>query len=481
MKSRLFRKYFATISIVILASYTFLGFILFSLVRNYTINEKKELLSSSIDDIASICEASIREYNSTSNDFIHRQIHMLSQAIDADIFVTNINGRAFICTYDKGKSGNAENDSIQIGDTVPDSILKPAIGGGYSGTTTMNGIYSTPQYVVAKPIVVNNTAYGIVFASASIQGFSSFAFSLLKIFIASAISILSFTFIVVYLLTYRMVKPLHNMSVAAKRMSEGDFSTKVPETRDDEIGDLEVSFNNMSTSLASLESMRRSFVANVSHEFKTPMTTIEGFIDGILDGTIPPENQEKYLKIVSDETKRLSRLVTTLLNLSRIDTGELVLKPSEFDLSDTVCRIILPLEKLIENKHLEIQNIENLTTCNVFADRDLITQVIYNLIDNAIKFSTDGSYINIDVFSEDNKVHFKIRNGGIGISESELPHIFERFYKSDRSRSIDKKGTGLGLYIVKTIINLHKGQITVRSIEGEYCEFEFWIPKNAQD
>ena len=361
-------------------------------------------------------------------------------------------------------------------------FVNKAIDGYLETTSDLNGVYNDKHYVVAVPIKLSDgTPYGIVFAAASTDSITVFTTAMFKIFLGSAIASLCISFIIIYLVTYRLVKPLKQMSVASKRMSEGDFSTRINITSNDEIGSLAASFNNMSQALSSSESMRRSFVANISHDLRTPMTTISGFIDGILDGTIPPELQSKYLAIVSDETKRLSRLVTTMLNLSRLDAGELNLKPFEFDFSEIIVKTILPLEKMIEAKNIEISGLDELKKCNVFADRDLMTQVIYNLTENAIKFTNENGNIDISLKSADNKIYFKIKNTGIGISENELPKIFDRFYKSDKSRSIDKNGTGLGLYIVRTIIDLHKGQLTVRSIEGEYCEFEFWIPKNAND
>jgi signal transduction histidine kinase len=232
----------------------------------------------------------------------------------------------------------------------------------------------------------------------------------------------------------------------------------------------------MAVSLSSEEEARRSFVANVSHELKTPMTTISGFVDGILDGTIPPEKHAHYLQIVSGEVKRLSRLVRSMLDLSRIDSGQLKLHPVSFDFTQAVCASLLSFEQQIEQKQLTVEGLEDCEPQTVCGDFDLLQQVVYNLLENAVKFTNEGGTLSVRLYRETGRTFLSIRNTGEGIPSTELPHIFERFYKSDRSRSLDKSGTGLGLYLVKTIVNLHGGEITVQSVPHEYCEFVFWLP-----
>ena len=225
-----------------------------------------------------------------------------------------------------------------------------------------------------------------------------------------------------------------------------------------------------------METMQRSFIANVSHELKTPMTTIAGFLDGILDGTIPPEKQAQYMQIVSNEVKRLSRLVHSILNLSRIDSGEVKMNTVRFDLTDVVGTVLVSSEQRIEDKGLHITGMEECGKMEMFGDYDLMSQVLYNLLDNAIKFTNEGGDIDIRLHSGEGRIYVKIRNTGAGIPADEMPRIFQKFYKSDRSRSLDKNGMGLGLYIVKSIIRLHGGEVAVRSVEGEFTEFSFWVP-----
>ena len=296
-------------------------------------------------------------------------------------------------------------------------------------------------------------------------------------FLIAAAAAFILAFVVVGLFSYRLVKPLRQMSAAAKSFGDGDFSIRVPVTSNDEIGQLATAFNNMADSLSGSESMNRSFVANVSHELKTPMTTIAGFIDGILDGTIPPERQSHYLHIVSDEVKRLSRLVRTMLNLSRIDNGELKLRPNDFDISETVLSTVLTFEKSIDEKKIDIRGLDTLQPMQVHGDEDLLHQVVYNLVENAVKFTNTEGYISFNVSDSIDRIVVTIENSGSGIQSDELPRVFEKFYKTDKSRSQDKNGMGLGLYLVRTIIKLHGGDISVSSVVNEYTRFSFYIPE----
>jgi len=224
------------------------------------------------------------------------------------------------------------------------------------------------------------------------------------------------------------------------------------------------------------EDSRKSFVANVSHELKTPMTSIGGFIDGMMDGTIPAGQEKKYLGIVSNEVKRLSRMVVSMLNLSKIEAGEIELSPIIYDVTAQVFETLLSFEKTINEKHIDIEGFEEMGSVLMRADKDLVQQVIYNLLDNAVKFTPENGTISVFAENDGETTTVTVRNSGQGISEEEISRIFERFYKVDKSRSYDTKGVGLGLYIVKTIINMHDGEITASSKQGEYTEFSFEIP-----
>lgn len=472
----LFKKYLRITLSIVLASFLLLGIVMLVFVSQYWESEKKNLLKKNADSMARMAQ-SAAYYNEDSGRYeldsnMEVVIRIFSENADADIFITDVNGRRLVGTY---SNSNSESDRI-----VDSSVMRQVLGGGYEGQGTLSGTYRESYYIVGEPIMINEIPVGAVFVTSSIHAVSSYRLEVLRMFLLAAIAAFMVTFCVVWVFSYQLVKPLRQMSAAAKSFGEGDFSIRVPVTSDDEIGELATAFNNMAASLASGENMRRNFIANVSHELKTPMTTIAGFIDGILDGTIPPEREAHYLRTVSQEVKRLSRLVRTMLDLSRIDSGELHLRPARFDLTNTILVAILSFEKPIEEKKLEIRGLEHAESLFVDGDPDMLHQVVYNLFENAVKFTNPGGYIEIQVEDGADRTTVSIRNSGHGIEPDEIRMIFDRFYKTDKSRSQDKNGMGLGLYIVKTIIHLHGGEITVSSIVDQYTQFTFWIPKRPE-
>ncbi|MDY6015997.1 MAG: HAMP domain-containing sensor histidine kinase [Oscillospiraceae bacterium] len=491
--SGLFRKYFLVTISIILASFVFIGGALLLLVSKLWMDEKINLLTENSISVAQntsdVLESDyLGESGRGSVIVICNTLMQISNAIEADCFITNINGDVVYC-----KEILQSNMALYTGNCmvhnqykIPKEIMNSAVKGLYRSTGDLGGSLNSIHFVVAAPVVVNDEAVAVVFATQPVvDGLTPYVAAIFKMFFIAALFALALTFVLVYLVSYRLTKPLREMSAAAKQYATGDFSKRINIKRSkfrisghDEIDELVQAFNTMAQALATLEMSRRSFVANVSHELKTPMTTIGGFIDGILDGTIEKEKETQYLKVVSDEVKRLSRLVTGMLNMSKIEAGELDLKPQRFDISEMIFRTMLGFEQLIDNKHIEVRGLDTLENNLVTADKDMINQVVYNLIDNAVKFTPEGGYIEVSSKSDIEKVIIKIRNSGKGIPSEELDKIFERFYKIDKSRSYDVKGAGMGLYIVKTIIELHGGQIVARSEPGEYAEFIFQLPLN---
>lgn len=270
-----------------------------------------------------------------------------------------------------------------------------------------------------------------------------------------------------YVSSVRLTQPLQEMASAVRRFGQGEFDVRVEENRGtEEVNQLALAFNAMADSLAQSETRRQEFVANISHELKTPMTTISGFTDGILDGTIPPDKAPEYLQVVSTETKRLSRLVRKMLDISKLQSQHSVIGHEQFDLCEIMCQMLLSLEGKINARHLDMDVQIPEESVMVWGEPDAITQVGYNLMDNAIKFSPERAVIQLIITTKDNKAYVTVRNQGPTIPAEELPLIFDRFHKSDKSRSMDKDGVGLGLYIVKTILNNHKEDITVTSENG---------------
>lgn len=469
MQKSLFAKYYAICCAIILISFTSLGTVFLGVASQYFKMDKQRLL---LRNTRQAVVETINNYEKNSYQFIDSRVSSLykvfGDSIDATIFFTDITGETMTCTD--------ETMCVHKTHTVSNDIMQKALSGEYKEMGRLGGMYNMPYYTVALPVTLSDgTAIGVIFSSSSSENLSYFLVELLNMFLVSSLAALAIAFILVYFVTRKMVVPLRRMVNAAQSFSKGDFTIRVPVEGQDEIAQLANAFNNMATDLANLESTRRSFVANVSHELKTPMTTIAGFIDGILDGTITADRQNQYLQIVSDEVKRLSRLVRSMLNIAKIEAGEMKIAPTAINIHDIVLRTVFTFEQGIEAKRLDIRGLDN-EKVMVMADEDLIHQVVYNLVDNAVKFVNEDGYIEFGYKIDSNMTHISIKNSGAGIASGDLHNVFDRFYKTDKSRSLDKKGVGLGLYIVKSIINLQGGDIIVESVEGEYCEFTFSLP-----
>ena len=348
------------------------------------------------------------------------------------------------------------------------------------GMFSISGLYEKARYGVGYPISWVEDGQtgigGIVLVSSDTGNLTEMWRVLAQIFFFTAVVVFILAFIASSITSARQAKPLHEMAQAVHKFGHGEFDTRLTgyEGRRDEIGELAAAFNSMADSLSRSEARRSEFVANVSHELKTPMTTIAGFADGILDGTIPPEREKEYLKVISSETRRLSRLVRKMLDLSRLQSAEYVTAQEQFDISEVMLRVLVSLETKVNAKHLDVDTQLPEDPVEVWGDPDAITQVCYNLLDNAIKFSYEESALGISIVTRAGKAYVSVRNHGDTIPPEELPLVFDRFHKTDHSRSEDRDGVGLGLYIVKTILNNHKENITVTSQDG-VTEFTFTL------
>lgn len=473
MKNRLFRKFYSATAVSVLLSLAVIVSVMSFSISRFLAADKKTSLKDNCRTISQTVSNVIG--SSYSKQVIENSVSTLSKAINAQVFITDENGQLLMCSCDDWRRNNS---CIHSNGEISDKILESAKENEYYEVGKLSMKYSEAHYTYACPIKnLNGKLLGLVFASSPTTSLQILLSNISRIFVISAIIPIVLLFCVMYVITYRLTKPLRIMSIAAKKMSMGDFSTRVPTYGNDEISDLANSFNHMTDALVKLESTRRSFVANVSHELRTPMTTIGGFIDGIIDGTIEEDKREYYLKIVSNEIKRLARIVQSMLSLARLESGEQKVNLSNVDLFSTVCNSVISQEQRINAKNVTVSGLEDAERIVVEADGDLIYQAVYNLIDNAIKFVNENGTISFSFERRNGEAVLKIRNTGEGIKPEELKYVFDRFYKVDRSRSINKNGSGLGLYIVKTIIDIHNGKILVRSLYGEYTEFEVILPE----
>ncbi|MBO5671032.1 MAG: HAMP domain-containing histidine kinase [Clostridia bacterium] len=492
MFKSLFTKYISVFMLILLLSFLILTSILSTLVVAYNTDVKMNSMADAAYSVSvyvqqnylSSGQSDFGDYLQTHSTWVMPVIDLLSVNVDNMIlWLVDADGE-IVLTGGSGLSQLEESVMPTEGGRyeLPAAVCEKLKQEGYvSGNGTLEGFFRSGHCTYG--IAIENEAgqfLGAVMASTSSAGMNELLEAMNKTVLMSTLWIMLAALVAVYFITERMVSPLRSMSRAAKSFARGKFDVRVPVTGSDEIAELAEAFNNMAESLAAQDEMQRSFVANVSHDLRTPMTTIAGFIDGIIDGAIPADKHEYYLGVISGEVRRLSRLVTALLDISRMQAGERKFTMASFDICELARQILISFEQKIEEKKLEVSFECDSDRMDVWADRDAIHQVLYNICDNAIKFAYDGGKYAVTITEKDKKITVSVFNNGNGIPEADLPHIFDRFYKSDKSRGLDKTGVGLGMYISRTIIEAHGENIWVESVYGEWCRFSFTLAKAPQ-
>jgi len=461
-------KNFIFIAGTVMLSLIILGAAFVLVGRNQMLQARQDTLESNVIELSRLASAYSRDGTLDSWDF-RMTLSSIAKSTNNHCFLADTNGVITLCSDDALSCSH-------VGKQLPESVLISLHEHSYySGLSRLDGLYDSASYVAGLPVVApNGTVLAYVFAASSASAIIRTWSSLLNIFLISAFSIMILSLILSYIIAKVRAKPVNEMAAAAVKFAHGDFSARVTgEMRDDEIGALAASFNQMAESLEQSERRRSDFVANVAHELKTPMTTISGFADGILDGTIPPEKEQQYLATISSETKRLNRLVRSMLELSRIQSaGPETLRRQSFDAVDILTKTLVIFEQKINARRLDVDAMIPEDPMLVYGDADAINQVIYNLLENAVKFAAPGSTLGVSLFKQGEKAYISVKNRGETIPPEDLPFLFDRFHKSDRSRSVDRDGYGLGLYIVKTIVNNHGEDISVTSRDG-VTEFVF--------
>lgn len=465
---------FALTAGMVLLTLLLLGVSFFTLSYGTTTADKRgemrtraELIAQvSADYFAAAGDASIDEGTA-----LRKLADMASRMTDVDFLICSAQGNVLLTT---------DEELVGRSITIPQNIVDDILGEKalYQGRSNINGTYSVKKFAVAVPVLSSESQLvGIVLAVMDESEIMQVWRSFIGMFLMTSAIILLISFLASSVTSMRQIKPITDMVQATRAYAAGDFDVRIPELdRSDEIGELAQSFNAMADSLAETERQRRDFIANVSHELKTPMTTIGGYIDGMLDGTIPPEKQQHYMQIVSGEVRRLSRLVRNMLDIAKLQAmGVEESRKTRFDLGEELSDVLITFEQKIYNKHLDVR--VDLPDKPVWtrAERDSITQVIYNLIENAIKFCPDGGRLSLRVQSDGGKARVSVENTGPTIDKDELPLLFDRFHKADKSRSADREGWGLGLYIAKTIVGAHGGDIWATSENG-VTQFNFTLP-----
>ena len=469
-----FSRTFSTAATILLLALLLLGTTFQYLVQDYLNKNTLSDLRKDADLIAKLATAYSVDGSLTSMNFI-LNLDVASQISDADAVILSTRGEVLLCS-------NALFGCHHQGMFLDDAAyLDQVIQNGYdSFTGTIAGLYEEPRYVVSVPILseTGSRVVGIIIVSTPTAGTNAMMQRISNLFLSASLIVVLIAVLAVSLFARQQSKPLRDLSKAAYDFGHGNLNARVRLSGDysEEMEELALSFNNMASLLQKSEYQRQEFVANVSHELKTPMTTISGYIDGILDGTIPESRRDHYLRIVSDETKRLSRLVRSMLDISRLQDQPI---PDEqkmnFDLEEALGQVLITFEQKIIAKKLDVDVDFPGHAVFTFAGKDYVTQVIYNLIDNAVKFCPEGGTLGLKLREAGKKVYISVSNEGETIPPEELPLVFDRFHKLDKARTRTTDSWGLGLYIVKTIVCSHGENISVTSKNGR-TEFTFTMP-----
>ena len=484
MFKTMFSKYMLAFVVIVLVIFLLLTGIISSLIYNYATEKKeKELISTSEAIALPISYSQVEELQLYMTHFKMTIVPFINRDPALDVLIADSNGKILLSTFVDTSEGDSVNrEPAILGDLgVIDietlfSTMENGEGEVMLHHGTLEGITDTNSIACAKEFTTRANVKGYVISIVSTEDQDSLIGKTNETIIFSFVWVMIAAIIAIYFITERIIHPLKNMTTASKKFAKGDFSSRVRVYGNDEVAELGNAFNNMADSLESLEKMRKSFLASISHDLRTPMTTISGFIDGINSGAIPPEKHEYYLGIISAEVHRLSRLVSMLLDISRLESGDRKFNFTSFDVSEVARLVLISFEQKIEDKKLDVEFVAPDGKMLVVADKDAIHQVIYNLCHNAIKFANDSGKFKIQIEPVENKkVKISVFDEGQIISNEEFQMIFKQFYKTDKSRGLDKSGVGLGLYICKTIIDAHGETITVDSRENFGTEFSFTL------
>ena len=471
MKSSFSRSFFTAATILLLAL-TVLG-------ASFTLQMSKFMEDSTVSGlqqdamvISNLAAAYSVDGNLSSRELL-LNLDIVSQVTDADMVICNEQGYIILCS---DALTGCDHEGWQVNRDYLDKVVQ---NGSDSAIGVIRGLYADQRYVVAAPILNGDIPKGIVIVSTPTAAPNKILNRISNIFLTAAVFVVLLAVLAVTAFARKESLPLKKMAKVANAFAHGNLQArvKIEDDYSEEVEELAIAFNNMAISLQKSEYQRQEFVANVSHELKTPMTTISGYIDGILDGTIPEHRREYYLRIVSEETKRLSRLVRSMLDISQLQKEEGIPedKKMHFDLEECAGMVLITFEKKINDKLLEVDVDFPEHPVYTMANRDYVTQVIYNLLDNAVKFCPEKGTLGIKIREGGNKVYVSVSNTGETIPPEELPLVFDRFHKLDKSRSQNRDGWGLGLYIVKTIVCSHGEDISVSSKDGR-TEFTFTMP-----
>ncbi|MBO4413918.1 MAG: HAMP domain-containing histidine kinase [Clostridia bacterium] len=477
MFKSIFTKFFATFVLIIVLSFSLMAALFSAMIADHF----RSLSDKQLEDVAEACVDllgtrtaetgvnGLRDYFETNRSELRAAFAAFSRVLGGDFAVLVTDSGGTILFTHGFRAGEISGTSVDAG------VMSKITGGSCTGEGDLGGLLDGKRSVYGLPLRTSGVVSGAVIVCKSDESVNQIISTTVKTIIMTSLWMTLATLIAVYFVSERIAAPLHELANAARAYGNGKFDVRVKVSGTNEVAELGTAMNNMAASIEKLENTRSEFLSSVAHDLRTPMTTISGFVEAILDGTIPKDKQDSYLRLISEEIKRLSKLVSALLDVSRLESGDRKFVMAPFDICEMARIILINFEQKIEKKKLDVEFDAPDDGLYVNADHDAVHQILYNICDNAVKFSREGGKYRVRITREKEKVSVSVYNEGDGIPESDLPRVFDRFYKADRSRGMDRSGTGLGMYIAKSIIDAHGEDIRVDSVYGKYCEFTFTL------
>ena len=467
MKDKIMTRFFLVFIAVTLLSFIATSFFTSRLTYQYSIKKHTNILYEEAAYLATTYGEHYYSRKMSAEDYTD-VFNPVATALSCDVMLINMDGTIIV-----------GNNRLNIGKFIAFDPTDAGSSNRY--LDNFYGLYQSDQLTVFYPITYYYQTRGYIVLSVPLSVIADESDSVFNYNYITMLFTLIFSLVLFWVFAFDLIRPIKKITAHTANYAKGNFTGKINLGRSDELGQLADSLDYMGSEISSFNDYQRKFVANVSHDFRSPLTSIKGYLEAMLDGTIPPEMQGKYLGIVISETERLTKLTNNLLVINNVNDNGMVLDISDFDICDTIKRTIETFEGVCAKKKIKFKLVFSEKTLMATADFSKIQQVLYNLIDNAIKFSNNDSSIIISATDKNDRILISVKDFGIGIPRDSLNMIWDRFYKTDLSRGKDKKGTGLGLAIVKDIITAHNEYIDVVSTEGVGTEFSFALPRMKKE
>ncbi len=472
MGKTVFSKLMIIFIVIILISTVVSALLISQYFSNTFVDRAREEMVNVAKDVST--DAAYNYYNILSTDDFMNIVRQKAMNNGDVIWVVDQNTNIWVTYNPFGETKITREEILKYYFDMLDDINH---GNITAKTNESDSFFNAPVITVGMPVIIQGNIVGAVFVHKLLSDLKPAMMDMYRQIIFAALIAFAVAVILIYFLAKSILKPLKKVTKATKQLAHGNFDVRISINSRDEIGELSDTFNSVAEDLGKYENTRRSFVANVSHELRSPLTSMQGLVQGILDGTIQKDQQENYLTVVLDETKRLNYLINDLLDLSQIESGKLAYEFKNIDINELIRRCLITFESKISAKNIEVEVDIKDEKQYVSADENRIKQVMTNLIDNAVKFTPEGGTIKIFTKESPASIFVNVNNSGGVIEPEDLPYVFERFYKADKSRTRTQEGTGLGLSIVKKILAGHGQNIWVKSTAQDGTTFTFTLKK----